>query len=104
MRLNRENCQIVDKSPYSDGENATFWRPEEVKTLRIRSFCRLRGLVPAPLESDSLIGETERKILGLAIAAYTGNDVVPGDIPENMTYEEATQLLTKLLAPRKCFS
>ncbi len=104
MRLNRENCQIVDKSPYSDGENATFWRPEEVKTLRIRSFDRLHGLVPSPLESDSLIGETEREILELAIAAYTANNVVPGDIPENMTYEEATQLLTKLLATWKCFS
>ncbi len=104
MRLNRDECQIVDKSPSSDGENAAFWRPDEVKTLGIRSLDRLRGLVPAPLESDSLIGETEREILELAIAAYTGNDAVPGDIPENMTYEEATQLLTKLLAPRKCFS
>jgi hypothetical protein len=101
---NRENCQIVDKSPYSDGENATFWRPDEVKTLRIRSFDRLHGLVPSPLESDFLIGEAEREILELAIAVHTGNDAGPGDIPENMTYQEATPLLTKLVAPRQCYS
>jgi hypothetical protein len=87
--MNRENCQIVDKSPYSDGENATFWRPDEVKTLRIRSFGRLHGLVPSSLESDFLIGEAQREILELAIAVHTGNDAGPGDIPENMTYQEA---------------
>jgi hypothetical protein len=88
----------------SVGDGTAFWRPDEVKTLRIRSFDRLRGLVPAPLESDSLIGETEREILELAIAIHTGNDAGPGDIPENMTDEEATQLPTKLVATQQCFS
>jgi hypothetical protein len=105
LRLNRDDCQIVDKSPPSDSENAAFWHPDEVKTPRIRSFDRLHGLVPSSLESDFLIGEAQREILELAIAVHTGNDAGPGDVPENMTYqEEATPLLTKLVAPRQCYS
>jgi hypothetical protein len=38
------------------------------------------------------------------MAVYTDKDAGPGDIRGNMTYEEATQLLTMLVAPRKCFS
>jgi hypothetical protein len=35
LRLNRDNCQIVDKSPPSDSENAAFLHRNEVETPKM---------------------------------------------------------------------